>query len=95
MAEGLNRVTLIGNLGADPELKYTQNGQAVLRLRLATTESYVNRAGERQQRRAQREQPESAEHSKLRDHGLLGKAAATSSPVATLVGFQRMASACT
>ena len=50
MAEGLNRATLIGNLGADPELKYTQNGQAVLRLRLATTESYVNRAGERQQR---------------------------------------------
>ena len=50
MAEGLNRVILIGNLGADPELKYTQNGQAVLRLRLATTESYVNRSGERQQR---------------------------------------------
>jgi single-strand DNA-binding protein len=50
MAEGLNRVTLIGNLGADPELKYTQNGQGVLRLRLATTESYVNRANERQQR---------------------------------------------
>ncbi len=50
MAEGLNRVTLIGNLGADPELKYTQNGQAVLRLRLATSESFLNRAGERQQR---------------------------------------------
>ncbi|MDH4281388.1 MAG: single-stranded DNA-binding protein [Myxococcales bacterium] len=50
MSEGLNRVMLIGNLGADPELKYTQNGQAVLRLRLATTESYMNRAGERQQR---------------------------------------------
>jgi single-strand DNA-binding protein len=50
MAEGLNRVILIGNLGADPELKYTQSGQAVLRLRLATTESYVNRSGERQQR---------------------------------------------
>ncbi|MDH3624003.1 MAG: single-stranded DNA-binding protein [Myxococcales bacterium] len=50
MAEGLNRVILIGNLGTDPELKYTQNGQAVLRLRLATTESYLNRAGERQQR---------------------------------------------
>jgi single-strand DNA-binding protein len=43
MAEGLNRVTLIGNLGAE-------NGQGVLRLRLATTESYVNKAGERQQR---------------------------------------------
>jgi len=50
MAEGLNRVTLIGNLGADPELKYTQNGQAVLRLRLATSESFLNRSGERQQR---------------------------------------------
>jgi len=50
MAEGLNRVMLIGNLGADPELKYTQNGQAVLRLRLATTESYMNRASERQER---------------------------------------------
>ena len=50
MAEGLNRVMLIGNLGTDPELKYTQNGQAVLRLRLATTESYLNRASERQQR---------------------------------------------
>lgn len=50
MAEGLNRVILIGNLGTDPELKYTQGGQAVLRLRLATTESYMNRAGERQQR---------------------------------------------
>ena len=50
MAEGLNRCTLIGNLGTDPELKYTQGGQAVLRLRLATSESYLNRAGERQQR---------------------------------------------
>ncbi len=50
MAEGLNRVTLIGNLGADPELKYTQSGQGVLRLRLATTESYMNRSNERQQR---------------------------------------------
>lgn len=50
MAEGLNRVTLIGNLGADPELKYTQSGQGVLRLRLATSESFLNRANERQQR---------------------------------------------
>jgi len=50
MAEGLNRVTLIGNLGADPELKFTQGSQAVLRLRLATTESYVNKARERQER---------------------------------------------
>lgn len=35
---GLNRVQLIGHLGADPELKFTQGGQAVLKLRLATTE---------------------------------------------------------
>jgi single-strand DNA-binding protein len=38
MAEGLNKVLLLGNLGADPELKVTQGGQAVLKLRLATTE---------------------------------------------------------
>ena len=50
MAEGLNKVVLIGNLGADPELRFTQGGQGVLSLRLATSESYVNRAGERQQR---------------------------------------------
>ena len=42
MAEGLNRVILIGNLGQDPELRYTQSQQAVLQLRLATTESYFD-----------------------------------------------------
>ncbi len=41
MAEGLNKVILIGNLGADPELKYTQGNQAVLHMRLATTESFM------------------------------------------------------
>lgn len=50
MAEGLNRAILVGNLGADPELKYTQGGQAVLKLRIATTESFVNKGGERQER---------------------------------------------
>jgi single-strand DNA-binding protein len=50
MAEGLNKVLLIGNLGADPELSYTQSSQAVLKLRLATNESFVNKAGERQER---------------------------------------------
>ena len=50
MAEGLNRAILVGNLGADPELKYTQGGQAVLKLRIATTESYMNKGGERQER---------------------------------------------
>lgn len=50
MAEGLNKAILVGNLGMDPELKFTQGGQAVLRLRLATTESFVNKGGERQER---------------------------------------------
>jgi len=50
MAEGLNRVMLIGNLGTDPELRYTQGNQPVLSMRLATTESFNNRAGERQER---------------------------------------------
>ncbi len=50
MAEGLNRAILIGNLGMDPELKFTQGGQAVLRIRLATTESYMGKTGERQER---------------------------------------------
>ena len=50
MAEGLNKVLLLGNLGADPELKVTQGGQAVLKLRLATTESYLDRNNTRQER---------------------------------------------
>ena len=50
MAEGLNRAILVGNLGMDPELKFTQGGQAVLRIRLATTESYLSKTGERQER---------------------------------------------
>jgi len=43
MSEGLNRVTLIGNLGQDPELRHTNNGGAVLNLRIATTESYFDK----------------------------------------------------
>jgi len=50
MAEGLNKVILIGNLGMDPELKYTQGGGAVLRLRMATTETYVDKNKQRQER---------------------------------------------
>lgn len=40
MARGLNKVTLIGHLGKDPELRYTPNGTAVCNFSLATTESY-------------------------------------------------------
>lgn len=51
MSQGLNKVMLIGNLGADPELKYTQGNQAVLKLRLATSESWMPKdGGERQTR---------------------------------------------
>src|ERR1700733_5334663 len=50
MAEGLNRVMLPGNLGADPELRVTPGGQAVLKLRLATNETYLDRNNVRQDR---------------------------------------------
>jgi single-strand DNA-binding protein len=50
MAEGLNRVLLLGNLGADPELRVTSGGQSVLKLRLATSESYLDKNRVRQER---------------------------------------------
>src|SRR5690606_652277 len=50
MADGLNRVMLMGNLGADPELRMTSGGQAVLKLRLATAETYLDRNRNRQER---------------------------------------------
>lgn len=51
MAEGLNRVILLGNLGAAPDLRYTQAGQPVLNLRLATTVTHVDtQSGERKER---------------------------------------------
>lgn len=50
MSEGFNRVLLLGNLGADPELKVTQGGQSVLKLRVATTERYLDKSGMRQER---------------------------------------------
>ncbi|MFO7787155.1 MAG: single-stranded DNA-binding protein [Halospina sp.] len=43
MARGVNKVILIGNLGADPETRYTANGNPVTNLRLATDESYKDR----------------------------------------------------
>ncbi len=43
----LNKVLLIGNLGADPEVKTLPSGDKVANIRLATTESYKNKNGER------------------------------------------------
>jgi single-strand DNA-binding protein len=46
MARSVNKVILIGNLGQDPELRYTGSGTAVCNLRLATNESYKDSNGE-------------------------------------------------
>jgi len=40
MADGLNKVMLIGNLGTDPEMRYTANGSAVTTFRLAVSRSF-------------------------------------------------------
>jgi single-strand DNA-binding protein len=50
MSDGLNRVMLFGNLGSDPELRVTPSGQSILKMRLATTESYLDRNNTRQER---------------------------------------------
>ena len=46
MARGVNKVILIGNLGQDPELRYTGSGTAVCNMRLATNEAYKDSNGE-------------------------------------------------
>jgi single-strand DNA-binding protein len=51
MARGINKVMLIGNLGRDPETRYAQNGSAVTRFSIATSESWKDRtSGEQQER---------------------------------------------
>lgn len=44
---GVNKVILVGNLGADPEVKYLEGEKVVAKLRLATTESYKDKSGNR------------------------------------------------
>ena len=44
----LNKAILIGNLGADPETRYMQDGTCVCNIRIATTERFKDRSGERQ-----------------------------------------------
>jgi len=46
----LNKAMLIGNLGADPETRYTQDGTCVCNLRLATTEKFKDRNGQQQEK---------------------------------------------
>jgi single-strand DNA-binding protein len=50
MSDGMNKVILLGNLGADPELRYTPTGVAVLSIRLATNESWRDKNKEVQER---------------------------------------------
>lgn len=47
---GVNKVILIGNVGADPELRYTAGGTAVTNFNIATNESWTDSSGERQER---------------------------------------------
>jgi single-strand DNA-binding protein len=51
MAGSVNKVILIGNLGADPEMRQTQDGRPIVNLRVATSESWRDKAsGERRER---------------------------------------------
>ena len=50
MARGINKVILVGNLGNDPEVKYTQSGMAITTLSLATTSSRKDRDGNQQEK---------------------------------------------
>ena len=50
MAAGVNKVILVGHLGADPDMRYTPSGQGVCELRVATSESWNDKNGQRQER---------------------------------------------
>jgi len=50
MAGGVNKVILVGNLGADPEVRFTPSGQAVANFRIATSESWTDKNGQKQDR---------------------------------------------
>lgn len=45
----VNKVILVGNLGADPEIRFTQSGQPVCNFRIATSEVWTDKAGQRQE----------------------------------------------
>lgn len=51
MAGSVNKVILVGNLGADPEIRHTQDGRAIANLRIATSESWKDKStGERKEK---------------------------------------------
>lgn len=51
MARGINKVILVGNLGADPDVRYSANGNAVTKIRIATSDQWKDKqSGEMQER---------------------------------------------
>ncbi|HMW31118.1 MAG TPA: single-stranded DNA-binding protein, partial [Plasticicumulans sp.] len=51
MARGINKVILVGNLGADPETKYMPSGDAITNLRIATSDTWTDKSsGQKQER---------------------------------------------
>ncbi len=50
MANGLNKAILIGNLGKDPEVRYTPSGLGVAKFNIATSETWTNKEGEKETR---------------------------------------------
>lgn len=50
MARGINKVILVGNLGNDPEVRYSQSGSAITTLSVATSESWKDKDGNQQER---------------------------------------------
>ncbi|KKL45199.1 hypothetical protein LCGC14_2358050 [marine sediment metagenome] len=50
MAAGVNKVILVGNLGADPDMRHTNSGASVCELRLATNESWIDKNKEKQEK---------------------------------------------
>ncbi len=50
MAGSVNKVILLGNLGADPEIRATQDGREIANLRIATSESWKDKSGERKEK---------------------------------------------
>lgn len=55
MNDGMNKVLLLGNLGAEPELRHTAAGTPVLHVRLATSESWLDKSKEPQERQERTE----------------------------------------
>ena len=53
MARGVNKVILIGNLGNDPDIKYTPNGQGIANISLATSEAWKDKNTSQQQERTE------------------------------------------